>query len=122
MIQRIAIMGCGLIGSSWATFFASKGLPTRMYDVDSATCQRSAQRARENLRTLVDLTYLPSADLHAALANLQPVNSLDELLHECDYVQESVLEDYENESSGLIARWNNTCRRRQSSPAVPPGC
>jgi carnitine 3-dehydrogenase len=91
-------MGCGLIGSSWATFFASKGLPTRMYDVAPEARESSAQRARENLRTLVDLKYLPAGDLNAALANLQSVNTLDELLNECDYVQESVLEDYETKA------------------------
>jgi 3-hydroxypropionate dehydrogenase (NADP+) len=91
-------VGCGLIGTSWATFFASKGLLTRMYDVDMVTCERGAQRARENLRTLVDLKHLPSADFDAALANLQTVNSLEELLTECDYVQESVLEDYDTKA------------------------
>ena len=98
MIQRIAIVGCGLIGSSWATFFASKGLLTRMYDVDLATCQRGVQRANDQLSMLVDLGCFPAADLDAAQANLQPVDSLDELLGDCDYVQESVLEDYETKA------------------------
>lgn len=97
-MKQIAVIGCGLIGSSWATFFASKGLLTKMYDVDPATCRQGAQRAGDNLRALVDLKHLPSTDLEAALANLQPVDSPHELLTDCDFVQESVLEDYETKA------------------------
>lgn len=98
MIQNIAIVGCGLIGSSWATWFALKGLSTRLYDVDSGACARGAERARENLCRLVDLHVLAAEDLDAAFKNLQPVVSLDELLSECDYVQESVREDYDTKA------------------------
>ncbi len=98
MIQNIAIVGCGLIGSSWATWFALKGLTTRLHDVDSGACERGAERARENLRRLVDLHVLAAEDLDAALKNLQPVTSLHELLSDCDYVQESVREDYDTKA------------------------
>ncbi|MCA9132863.1 MAG: hypothetical protein KDA45_06900 [Planctomycetales bacterium] len=95
MIQKIAILGCGLIGSSWATFFASRGLPTRMYDVDPDLCRDAALRAAANLRNLVQLNFLPAAELDNALAQLEPVDSLAELARDCHYVQESVLEDYQ---------------------------
>ncbi len=95
MIQQIAILGCGLIGSSWASFFASKGFRSRLYDIDSATCQRGTEQARENLHRLVELKSLPEEQLSDAISNLIPVHSLEELLGDCDYVQESVLEDYE---------------------------
>jgi len=98
MIQNIAIIGCGLIGSSWATWFASQGLSTRLYDVDSGACERGAERAREKLRRLVDLHVLAAEDLDAALQNLRPVTSMHELLSDCDYVQESVLEDYDTKA------------------------
>lgn len=94
-MKQIAIIGCGLIGSSWATFFASKGLRTRLYDVNPATCQRGTKQAIENLRQLAELNELPRENLEEAISNLQPVDSLKQLLTDCDYVQESVLEDYD---------------------------
>lgn len=69
-----------------------------MYDVDSGACERGAERARENLRRLVELHVLAADDLDAALQNLQPVTSLHELLSGCDYVQESVREDYDTKA------------------------
>jgi len=94
----MAILGCGLIGSSWATFFASKGLRTRMYDVDPAACKSGMHRARANLDTLLELQCLSAAEVSAAKENLQPTNSLEELLSDCDYVQESVSEDYQTKA------------------------
>ncbi len=95
MIQRIAVLGCGLIGSSWATFFASKGFRTKLYDIDAAATRTGIDRAETNLKKLVELGVIPEKKREEALSRLQPVDSLEELLHDCDYVQESVLEDYE---------------------------
>ncbi|QDS96230.1 L-carnitine dehydrogenase [Roseimaritima multifibrata] len=98
MLQNIAILGCGLIGSSWATWFALQGQKTRLYDVDQTACERGVKRAGENLRRLVDLDMLAAEDLQSALQNLQPVKTLQELLSDCDYVQESVREDYDTKA------------------------
>lgn len=98
LIQNIAIIGCGLIGSSWATWFALRGLSTRLFDVDSDVCERGAERAGENLRRLVDLQVLAPEQLDVALKNLRPMTSLSELLSDCDYVQESVREDYDTKA------------------------
>lgn len=95
MIRRIAILGCGLIGSGWATFFASRGLTTRVFDIDAEVCQRGLQTARDNLRAMAQLNLLSPAELEPALSNLQFADSLEELLVDCDYVQESVQEDYD---------------------------
>ncbi len=95
MIQQIAILGCGLIGASWATFFASKGYPTKLFDINRQACERGAIQAAKNLHSLVALDCLSQTELETALSLLQPVDSLEELLRDCDYVQESVLEDYD---------------------------
>ncbi|MCA8985505.1 MAG: 3-hydroxyacyl-CoA dehydrogenase family protein [Planctomycetaceae bacterium] len=87
-----------MIGSSWATWFSSKGLPTRMYDIDPEVCRRGAQWACDNLRTMVELEFFPPSELAAALSNVQPVATLDAVLMDCDYVQESVLEDYQTKA------------------------
>jgi len=95
MIQQVAILGCGLIGSSWATFFSSQGFRTKLYDINPEISQRGTVQAENNLQKLVELETLPEEKLEEAISNLLPVHSLEELLGDCDYVQESVLEDYD---------------------------
>lgn len=69
-----------------------------MYDIDPDVCRRGARRACDNLRAMVELDFLPPSELAAALSNVQPVAALDEALMDCDYVQESVLEDYQTKA------------------------
>ena len=95
MIEQIAILGCGLIGSSWATFFASQGFQTKLFDISPAISRGGADRARDNLKKLAESGILPGGKLEQAISSLMPVESLEEALHGCDYVQESVLEDYD---------------------------
>jgi len=54
-MQRIAIIGCGLIGASWAALCASRGLTVLAFDPDSGrrdTLPALVQRLREQLGEL----------------------------------------------------------------------
>ena len=94
MMQEIGILGAGLIGASWATFFAAQGLNVRIFDVNADINARALEISADNLQRLVELKLLDSEAAATGLQNLQTVNSLPELLAEIDYVQESVIEDY----------------------------
>ncbi|WP_298866849.1 3-hydroxyacyl-CoA dehydrogenase NAD-binding domain-containing protein [uncultured Gimesia sp.] len=93
-MQKIGILGAGLIGASWASFFAAQGLRVRIYDVNAEVKARALEIAGNNLQTLVHLNLLSPEAAKTGQQNLQTVNSLSELLSEIDYVQESVIEDY----------------------------
>ncbi len=88
-------MGTGTIGASWATFFASKAFPVKMYDVDASILEKGVQRAKENLSTLVEYGLLDKSTLDRAIGNIHSVNNLGEMVEGADYIQESVLENYE---------------------------
>lgn len=94
-IKNVAILGTGTVGASWATFFASKGIPVRMYDVDASILEKGVRKAKENLATLVDYGLLDKSALDIATGNILSVNNLREMVEGADYVQESVLENYE---------------------------
>ncbi|MCH9653100.1 MAG: 3-hydroxyacyl-CoA dehydrogenase family protein [Planctomycetes bacterium] len=94
MMQEIGILGAGLIGASWASFFAAQGLRVRIYDVNEEIKERALEIAGNNLQMLVHLNLLSPQAAKTGQQNLQTVNSLSELLSEVDYVQESVIEDY----------------------------
>jgi len=93
-MQEIGVLGTGLIGASWATYFAAQGLRVRIYDVNADIKERALEVAGNNLLRLVHLNLLTPEAAETGRQCLQTVNSLPELLSEVDYVQESVIEDY----------------------------
>ncbi len=93
-MQEIGVLGAGLIGASWATFFAAQGLKVRIFDVNTEVKERALEIAGHNLQRLVHLKLLTPEASETGLQNLQIVNSLSELLSGVEFVQESVIEDY----------------------------
>tara|TARA_R110002111_G_scaffold258083_1_gene326802 strand:+ start:26937 stop:27869 length:933 start_codon:yes stop_codon:yes gene_type:complete len=93
-MQEIGILGAGLIGASWASFFAAQGLNVRIYDVNEEVKRKALEIAVHNLQRLVELNLISSEAAKAGQANLRIVGSMQELLADVDYVQESVIEDY----------------------------
>ena len=57
-MQEIGILGAGLIGASWASFFAAQGLNVRIYDVNEEVKQQALGVAENNLQRLVKLELL----------------------------------------------------------------
>ena len=94
-IKRIGILGTGTIGASWATFFASKGIPVRMYDVDASILETGVRKAKENLATLVEYGMLDKSMLGPATENVLLANDLRAMVEDADYIQESALENYD---------------------------
>ncbi|QDT92085.1 3-hydroxyacyl-CoA dehydrogenase family protein [Gimesia algae] len=93
-MQEIGILGAGLIGASWATFFAAQGLKVRIFDVDDTVKQQAWEQSVRNLQRLADLELLTREDAATAEGKLKVAASLAELLTDIEYVQESVIEDY----------------------------
>ncbi len=94
-ITNVGILGTGTIGSSWATFFACKGLKVKMFDIDSAILGTGVQKAKGNLEALVGYGLIQESIVDELKRNIHPVDSVAQLLEETDYVQESTLENYE---------------------------
>ncbi|MCA9004944.1 MAG: hypothetical protein KDA70_06680 [Planctomycetaceae bacterium] len=94
-MQEIGILGAGLIGASWATFFAAQGLNVRIYDVNESVKQQAREQSVQNLKRLTDLNLLSREDATTAEEKLNVVDSMADLLTDVEYVQESVVEDYD---------------------------
>jgi len=67
-VEKVGVIGAGLIGAGWAAFYASKGLGVRMYDADSSACRAGHDRALGFLRFLKDRRML-SNDEYARAAD-----------------------------------------------------
>uniref|UniRef100_A0A1I7TKM5 Lambda-crystallin homolog n=1 Tax=Caenorhabditis tropicalis TaxID=1561998 RepID=A0A1I7TKM5_9PELO len=93
-VGKIAIVGSGLVGSSWATIFASSGYKVQMYDISEKQLQTALTLVEKNLRKL-DEHGLQRGNISAdaALLNVSTTTSLEEVMKGAIYVQESALED-----------------------------
>ena len=94
-ITKVAVIGCGTIGCGWATFFAMKGMETRLYDQQAASLGRAYEKVRENLKTLVGLKELCETEAAKVLNNICIAASMEDALEGVAFVQEAIYEDYD---------------------------
>lgn len=94
-IKSVGVVGCGTIGCGWATFFAMKGLKTKLYDQYTAALEKAQAKVESNLQTLVGLGEITAEQAKAALGNLYIGKSMEDALDGVSFVQESIYEDYD---------------------------
>jgi 3-hydroxyacyl-CoA dehydrogenase len=93
-IKRVAVVGGGMIGSSWATNFVWKGVPVNICDVNTAVLETAGKRIRDNLGYLVSKGIITADQMQTALSLAEYTTSLEEALKDVQFIQESVLEQY----------------------------
>ena len=94
-IRKTAVLGGGLIGSSWATNFLWKGVSVHIYDISDEALQTARNRIRENLEYLVSKGILTAGEMNVALGLAKYTMSLGEAVKDVQFIQECVLEKYE---------------------------
>ena len=94
-IKKVGVVGTGTIGCGWATFFAMKGLETRLYDQYAASLEKAQEKVKSTLQTLVGLGEITQAEAEAAMGNLYIGKSMEDALEGVSFVQESIYEDYD---------------------------
>jgi 3-hydroxypropionate dehydrogenase (NADP+) len=95
-IHRVACVGAGLIGQDWATLFSSKGFEVVLQDVSDAILKKSLGNVRSNLIFLEAHSLLEKGGAEAALGRIKMATLIDEAVSHADYVQESVLDNYDS--------------------------
>jgi len=93
-IQSVGILGAGTIGSSWAAFYASKGLAVRFFDSDKGTQEKALPRILGFLKFLRANELAQEAASAKGEKNLAAAASIQELASGADFIQESTTEDY----------------------------
>jgi 3-hydroxyacyl-CoA dehydrogenase len=94
-IESIGIIGTGVIGSSWAAFYATKGFQIKMWDVDPDLCQKGHQQAVDIIRQLQAQGILSKDTVEASLSRIVTTRGLEQAVENVQLVQESVAENYE---------------------------
>ncbi len=89
--SRVAVVGAGLVGSSWAVVFARAGLQVNLYDADAAQLRRSRAQIERALGELAAASLLHGS-VAESLARVQDCDSLAACVAGAQYVQESIAE------------------------------
>ncbi|CAJ0573530.1 unnamed protein product, partial [Mesorhabditis spiculigera] len=90
---KVAIVGCGLIGSCWGAMFASAGYSVAVYEINDSLAQAGVGRIRGNLNTMQkEQLSRGKYTIEEAMAQVTRTVDLAEALHGAIYVQESTME------------------------------
>ncbi len=94
-MSRIAIVGCGVVGSSWALVFLRAGFEVVLFDAAESARQNAAAFVRSTLPALREQGMGGTDPVDTVLGRLSQASSLEEALDGADYVQESAPERVE---------------------------
>ena len=93
-MEKIAIVGAGLVGRAWAIVFARAGYPVMLYDSNPDTVARSLETVESSLNDLQEFGLI-SETPSVIRARMSVAKSLEEVLAGAAYAQESTLENVE---------------------------
>jgi 3-hydroxybutyryl-CoA dehydrogenase len=93
-IQRVGVLGCGLMGSGIAQVAAAAGHQTFVRDVAQPVLDKGKGAIEKSLARLVEKGKLPAADRDATVQRLTFTTVVADL-KSCDIVIEAVTEDLE---------------------------
>ncbi len=93
-IGRVALVGTGLVGASWAVVFARAGIEVAACDTSAAQLERASRFIDEALAAL-DTAGLLREPIASIRCRITPSIDLATSLAGADYVQESVAESLE---------------------------
>ena len=94
MIERMAVVGAGQMGSGIAQVAAQAGIEVLLADAAPELAKKGAERIGASLAKLVEKGKMSAGDRTALLARIRPVESLEECAR-AQLLVEAILEDEE---------------------------
>jgi len=91
-IQKVGVVGCGLMGSGIAQVSASAGFPTVVCEVSPEVLAKGLASIQKFLQGGVEKGKVPPYVMDKTLANLRGTTKLEELA-DCDLVVEAIIEN-----------------------------
>ncbi|HEX4986024.1 MAG TPA: 3-hydroxyacyl-CoA dehydrogenase [Burkholderiales bacterium] len=93
-MEKVAIIGSGLIGRAWAMVFARAGHPVKLYDAAPGAAQKALALIEDGLKELREAGLI--AEPPATVAKrVTAVATLEDAVKDADYVQENTSENLE---------------------------
>jgi 3-hydroxybutyryl-CoA dehydrogenase len=107
-IQKVGVVGCGLMGAGIAETCARSGFETIVREVDEQVLQAGLSRLEQSMSTAVARGKLAAGDAEASRARLRGTTRLDELA-DCDLVIEAIIENTD-EKRRLFGELDRICQ------------
>lgn len=89
----VAILGCGVVGFSWAVAFARHGIKVRLFNRPSSSLVTVKKRVQGALEFLRDEGVIDDRTVSASMERVMVFDDLAEAIIGVDYVQEALPED-----------------------------
>jgi 3-hydroxybutyryl-CoA dehydrogenase len=90
-IEKVGVVGCGLMGSGIAQVAASAGFQVTVREVSPQLVEKGLQSIDKNLQRLVDKGTLPQAERDKVRGRLRGTTNLEDL-KDCDIVIVAIIE------------------------------
>src|SRR5271154_5788456 len=90
-IEKVGVVGCGLMGSGIAQVAAQAGCQVTVREVNTAVLEKGLQSIDKNLQRLVEKGTLTTGDRDQVRGRLRGTTNLDDL-KDCDLVIEAIIE------------------------------
>jgi len=90
-IEKVGVVGCGLMGSGIAQVAANAGFQVTVGEVSPQLVEKGLQSIDKNLQRLVDKGTLPQAERDKVRERLRGTTNLEDL-KDCDLVIEAIIE------------------------------
>jgi 3-hydroxybutyryl-CoA dehydrogenase len=106
-IQKVGVVGCGLMGSGIAQIAAQAGLGVRVREIDDKALAAGRKRLEDFLGKAVEKGKMTAADRDAVLGRISWTTSLQDL-KDSDLVIEAIVENLAEKKS-LFAQLDKVC-------------
>lgn len=90
-IEKVGVVGCGLMGSGIAQVVAQAGFPVVVREVSTPLVEKGLKSIEKNLGRLVEKGTLSAADRDQVRGRLRGTTNVDDL-KECDLIVEAIIE------------------------------
>lgn len=94
-IKKVTCIGAGVIGYSWALYFALKGLDVTVYDVKQEALSLAGQRIGKSLKVLVKNGVIKNTETAVIMGRITYTTSMQEAAGNAQLIIESAPEDYD---------------------------
>ncbi len=94
-VKNVGVVGTGLIGASWAAYYASKDFKVTVFDKIGAAQESGLQRAMNYLDALGQYGLIEKSRAEKMKGNISSAGSLEQAVSDADYVQESASENFD---------------------------
>ena len=91
--KKVAIIGCGLIGQSWAISFVSAGFHVSLFDPVEGVTTQAKEKIKAKLRDLQNYKLLKDKNISDYLDRIHLAEDLSQAVAGSIYIQESGPED-----------------------------